>query len=83
MYPHTHHFKNVPLNLKENNDEVRKDAMDNNGNTRRDAKPMESKPWNKKVDNVNVSNVKTTDSSKLDSPEDFKSKSCGEDNWCV
>lgn len=83
MYPHTHHFKNVPLNLKENNDEVRKDAMDNNGNTRRDAKPMESKPWNKKVDNVNTSNVKTTDGAKLDTPEDFKSKSCGEDNWCT
>ncbi len=83
MYPHTHHFKNVPLNLKENNDEVRKDAMDNNGNTRRDAKPMESKPWNKKVDNVNTSNVKTTDGTKLDTPEDFKSKSCGTDNWCT
>jgi hypothetical protein len=83
MYPHTHHFKKVPLNLKENNDEVRKDAMDNNGNTRRDAKPMESKPWNKKVDNVNASNVKTTDGTKLDTPEDFKSKSCSEDNWCT
>lgn len=83
MYPHTHHFKNVPLNLKENNDEVRKDAMDNNGNTRRDAKPMESKPWDKKVDNSNASNVKTTDGTKLDTPEDFKGKSCGEDNWCT
>lgn len=82
MYPHTHHFKNLPLNLKENNDEVRKDAMDNNAGTRRDAKPMESKTWNEKMYNTNMSNVKSTDTSSLDTPHDFKGKSCGSDNWC-
>jgi hypothetical protein len=82
MYPHTHHFKNLPLNLKENNDEVRKDAMDNNAGTRRDAKPVEAKSWDQKVDNTNVSNVKSTDSNDLTKTEDFKTKSCDTDNWC-
>lgn len=82
MYPHTHHFKNLPLNLKENNDEVRKDAMDNNAGTRRDAKPVEAKSWDQKVDNTNVSNVKSTDSNDLTKTEDFKAKSCDTDNWC-
>jgi hypothetical protein len=82
MYPHTHHFKNLPLNLKENNDEVRKDAMDNNAGTRRDAKPVEAKSWDQKVDNTNVSNVKSTDSNDLTKTEDFKDKSCDTDNWC-
>ena len=82
MYPHTHHFKNVPLNLKSDNDEVRKDAMDNNAATRRDSKPIESKPWNKKMDDVNDSNMKTTSTDDLASKQDFFGKSCSEDNWC-
>ena len=59
MYPHSHHFRNLPLNLKEDNDAVREDAMDNNNPVRREAKPVESKSWNAKVD---VARANTTDS---------------------
>lgn len=51
MYPHTHHFRNLPLNLKSDNDAVRADAMDNNKPIRREAKSTESVPYHKKVNN--------------------------------
>ena len=81
MYPHTHAFRNVPLNLKTDNDAVRKDAMDNNAGVRRDSKPVEAKPWDKKVYNDNITNLKQTDQSKLDTPEDFHSDSSSTDNF--
>lgn len=59
MYPHSHHFRNLPLNLKEDNDAVREDAMDNNNPVRREAKAVESKTWKDKVD---VTRSNTTDS---------------------
>ena len=83
MYPHTHHFKNIPLNLKSNNDEVRKDAMDNNAGVRRDAKPSECKTWDSKVNDKNVTNVKAVDHSDLERVEPFVEKSCDDDNWCT
>lgn len=60
MYPHTHHFRNLPLNLKQDNDAVREDAMDNNKPIRRESKSVESKTWDYKVDK---SRNNTTDSS--------------------
>ena len=82
MYPHTHHFKNIPLNLKENNDEVRKDAMDCNAPVRRDAKPMEAKPWNQKVYNKNVSTMKSADHKDISKIDTYREQSCNDDNWC-
>jgi len=82
MYPHTHHFKNVPLNLKTDNDEVRKDGMDNNAGVRRDAKPVESKTWDQKVYDDNISNVKTVDHSDTQAADVYREKSCEIDNWC-
>lgn len=83
MYPHTHHFKNVPLNLKTDNDNVRKDAMDNNAGTRRDSKPVEAKTWNEKVYNENVTNVKSANHADQTEPNVFREKSCKDDNWCT
>ena len=58
--------------LKENNDEVRKDAMDNNAGVRRDAKPIESKAWHEKMYNENISKLTKTDQSKIDKVEDLE-----------
>lgn len=83
MYPHTHHFKNLPLNLKENNDEVRKDGMDCNAPVRRDAKPVESKSWDEKVYNKNVTNMKSVAHDDIKQPDTYIDKSCEDDNWCT
>lgn len=40
-YDHTHHFKNLPLHLKDSNDDVRNAAKECNGNARGKAKPRE------------------------------------------
>jgi len=61
MYPHTHHFRNVPLNLKTDNDAVREDAMDNNSPTRRPSKPIESEPYYSKVDKLNLNKTDSTE----------------------
>lgn len=61
MYPHTHHFRNVPLNLKEDNDAVREDAMDNNNPVRRESKSVESKTWYDKVDTAMSNTTDSTD----------------------
>ena len=82
MYPHTHHFKNVPLNLKDDNDEVRKDGMDCNVPVRRDAKPMEAKAWDEKVYNTNTSNISDVDHSDISKIDTYREKSCKTDNWC-
>ena len=83
MYPHTHHFKNLPLNLKENNDEVRKDGMDCNAPVRRDAKPVEAKSWDEKVYNKNVTNMKSVAHDDIKQPDSYIDKSCEVDNWCT
>lgn len=61
MYPHTHHFRNLPLNLKEDNDAVREDAMDNNNPVRRESKSIESKTWDTKVDTARQNVTDSTD----------------------
>lgn len=61
MYPHTHHFRNVPLNLKTDNDALREDAMDNNNPVRRPSKPIESKPYYDKVDTHNLNKTDSTE----------------------
>lgn len=61
MYPHSHHFRNLPLNLKEDNDAVREDAMDINNPVRREAKSIESKTWADKVDTRRVNVTDSTD----------------------
>jgi len=63
MYPHTHHFRNVPLNLVTDNDILREDAMENNRETRRPAKSIESVPYYKKVNN----NINTDSTDGIDS----------------
>lgn len=83
MYPHTHHFKNVPLNLKTDNDNVRKDAMDNNAGVRRDAKPVEAKTWDEKLYDENITNVKSVNHEDQSQNESFRDKSCNDDNWCT
>lgn len=41
MYPHSHHFKNLPLHLKDTNDGVRAAAKECNSTSRGKAKPRE------------------------------------------